>query len=252
MKAENSVAIVTGANRGIGEALVRELIARGAAKVYAGCRNAKDAEHLVKEGAGKVVALSLDVTKDAQVAAAAEQGKDTTLVINNAGLSEYGRRLIGAKSIAAAQAEMDVNYFGVLRMCRAFAPVLRANGGGAIVNILSAGALCNLPVLGTYCPTKAAAYSLTQGVRAELAGQGTFVSAIFVGSVDTRMAGNVKGVEKVTPQFTARATLDSLARREEEVDADLMTVDLRARLARDPKKTERFLARSLTLVPNVD
>jgi len=252
MKVENSVAIVTGANRGIGEALVRELVTMGAAKVYAGCRNANDAAHLVKEGAGKVVAVALDVTKDVQVANAAEQCRDVSLVINNAGLSQYGRRLIGSKTIATAQAEMDVNYFGILRMCRAFAPVLKANGGGAIVNILSAGALCNLPVLGTYCPTKAAAYSLTQGVRAELAGQGTFVSAIFVGSVDTRMADDVKGVEKVTPQYTARATLASLQRREEEVDADPMAVDLRARLARDPKKTERFLGRSLTLVPNVD
>jgi NAD(P)-dependent dehydrogenase (short-subunit alcohol dehydrogenase family) len=251
MKVQGSVALVTGANRGIGEALVRELLAMQAAKVYAACRVPGDAAHLVAEGAGRVVAVQLDVTKEDQAKQAAKACPDVNLLINNAGLSQFGRRLINSPSIDEAMAEMDVNYFGVLRMCRAFAPVLKANGGGAIVNILSAAALSNLPVLGTYSPTKAAAYSLTQGVRAELAEQGTFVSAIFVGSVETRMAAEVKGVEKVTPEYTAKATLQSLERREEVVDADPMTIDIRARLARDPKKLERFLARSLKMVPPV-
>ena len=126
---------------------------------------------------------------------------------------------------------------------------MKSNGGGAIVNILSAAALSNVPVLGTYSASKAAAYSMTQGVRSELADQGTFVSAIFVGSVDTRMAAAVKDAPKVTPLYTARVTLHALQRREEEVDADPMTIDLRARLARDPKKLERFLARGLKAVP---
>jgi len=251
MKVEGSIALVTGANRGIGEALVRELLAMKAARVYAACRNIGDAAHLVAEGAGRVIEVQLDVTRDDQVRQAAARCADVNLLINNAGLSQFGRRLINSPSMDEAIAEMNVNYFGVLRMCRAFAPVLKANGGGAIVNILSAAALSNLPVLGTYSPTKAAAYSLTQGVRAELAEQGTFVSAIFVGSVETRMAADVKGVEKVTPAYTAKATLQSLQRREEEVDADPMTIDIRARHARDPKKLERFLARSLKMVPPV-
>ena len=251
MKVEGSIALVTGANRGIGEALVRELLAMKAARVYAACRNTGDAAHLVAEGAGRVIEVQLDVTRDDQVRQAAARCVDVNLLINNAGLSQFGRRLINSPSMDEAIAEMNVNYFGVLRMCRAFAPVLKANGGGAIVNILSAAALSNLPVLGTYSPTKAAAYSLTQGVRAELAEQGTFVSAIFVGSVETRMAADVKGVEKVTPAYTAKATLQSLERREEEVDADPMTIDIRARRARDPKKLERFLARSLKMVPPV-
>ena len=249
MKVEGSVALVTGANRGIGEALVRELLAMGAARVYAACREAGSATHLVAEGAGRVVEVTLDVTSDEQASGCARQCTDVNILINNAGLSKFGRRLIGSADMGGASAEMDVNYFGPLRMCRAFAPVLKANGGGAIVNILSAAALCNVPVLGTYSASKAAAYSLTQGVRAELAEQGTLVSAIFVGSVETRMAAEVKGAEKVSPQYTARATLQALQRREEEVDADPMTVDVRARLARDPKKLERFLARGLRVVP---
>jgi len=249
MRVQGAVALVTGANRGIGEALVRELLAMGAAKVYAGSRVAGSAVHLVEQGEGRVVEVALDVTQDEQVQQCAQRCHDVSLLINNAGLSRFGRRLIGSADLSGAIAEMDVNYFGPLRMCRAFAPVLKSNGGGAIVNILSAAALSNVPVLGTYSASKAAAYSMTQGVRSELADQGTFVSAIFVGSVDTRMAAAVKDAPKVTPHYTARATLLALQRREEEVDADPMTIDLRARLARDPKKLERFLARGLKAVP---
>lgn len=245
MKIEGCVALVTGANRGIGEALVRELLSMGAARVYAACREPGSAGHLVAEDAGRVIEVTLDVTDDRQMQEAAARCPDVTLLINNAGYSVFGRRLIESPDLAVARAEMEVNYFGTLRACRVFAPVLKRGGGGAIVNILSAAALSNVPVLGSYSASKAATYSLTQGVRAELASQGTLVCAVFVGSVDTRMAAAVRDAPKVTPDHTARATLQGLQRREEEIDADPMTIDLRARLARDPKKLERFLARGL-------
>ena len=243
MDIANSVAIVTGANRGIGEAFVRALIGQGAAKVYAGARNAASAQHLVEEFGDKVVAIDLDVTKEEQVAAAAARCTDVSIVINNAG-AFLNQRLIGADTMAAAREEMEVNYFGVLSMSRAFAPVLKQNGGGAIVNVLSAGGLCAMPVMGGYSPSKFAAKAATTCIRAELAPQGTSVTALFVGSVDTRMASHVEG-KKERPEDIARVGLSAIKRKLDEADTDRMVLEVRAALARDPKGHERALARML-------
>ena len=243
MDIANSVAIVTGANRGIGEAFVHALIEQGASKVYAGARNAASAQHLVDEYGDKVVAIALDVTKEDQVAAAAAQCTDVSIVINNAG-AFLNQRLIGADTMAAAREEMEVNYFGVLSMSRAFAPVLKENGGGAIVNVLSAGGLCAMPVMGGYSPSKFAAKAATTCIRAELAPQGTSVTALFVGSVDTRMASHVEG-KKERPEDIARVGLSAIKRKLDEADTDRMVLEVRAALARDPKGHERALARML-------
>lgn len=245
MDIANSVAIVTGANRGIGEAFVRALIGQGAAKVYAGARNAATAQHLVEEFGDKVVALELDVTREEQVvAAAAALCTDVSIVINNAG-AFLNQRLMAADTMAAAREEMEVNYFGVLSMSRAFAPVLKENGGGAIVNVLSAGGLCAMPVMGGYSPSKFAAKAATTCIRAELAPQGTSVTALFVGSVDTRMASHVEG-KKERPEDIARVGLSAIKRKLDEADTDRMVLEVRAALARDPKGHEQALARMLT------
>jgi short-subunit dehydrogenase len=189
------------------------------------------------------VGLELDVTDPAEVANAARQCHDVNLLINNAGVFA-NKLLIGAPDMSAAREEMDVNYFGTLAMCRAFAPVLARNGGGAIVNVLSAAALVNLPVMGGYGPSKAATRSLSAGVRAELAEQGTQVIALIVGSVDTRMAAHVEG-SKESPQDIARAGLKAVKQGVDEVDTDRMATEVRAALALDPKALERRMARLL-------
>jgi len=155
MELKDCVALVTGANRGIGEAFVRVLLAeRGAAKVYAGSRDPAAAAHLEREFPGRCIAIGLDVTDPAGVAAAAERCGDVSLLVNNAGLFT-NELLIGAADMSHARAEMEVNFFGPLAMTRAFAPVLKRNGGGCVLNVLSAAAIVALPNMGGYSPCRA-------------------------------------------------------------------------------------------------
>lgn len=238
MDIEGTVALVTGANRGIGEAIALALHEAGAARIYAASRGepapvcARDPERFVP--------IVLDVTDAAQVARAAASCGDVTLLVNNAGVNGYSG-LIGAHRPEAARLEMDTNYFGTLAMCQAFAPVLGRNGGGAIANLLSATAQVNLPISGTLCASKAAAWSLTQGVRAELAAQGTHVVAVLPSAVDTDMARGFDG-PKVPAAEVAAALLRGLEAGEEEVWVGDMALGIARGLATDPKAVERQLA----------
>jgi NAD(P)-dependent dehydrogenase (short-subunit alcohol dehydrogenase family) len=243
MDIKGCVALVTGGNRGIGEAFVRVLLESGAATVYAGSRDAAGAAHLEQAWPGRCIAIELDITDQVEVDAAARQCADVSLLVNNAGLFA-NQLLIGAPDMAAARAEMEVNYFGTLAMCRAFAPVLKRNGGGAIVNVLSAAALFPVPNMGGYSPSKAACRSLSGSVRAELGPQGTHVAALIVGSVDTRMAAHVQG-GKEKPDDVARAGLKAVTRNIDEMDTDRMAMEMRAAYALDPKGLERRMAKML-------
>jgi NAD(P)-dependent dehydrogenase (short-subunit alcohol dehydrogenase family) len=244
MNLQNCTALVTGGNRGIGEAFVRVLLKeKDAAKVYVGARDRSAAAHLEAEFPERCIAVELDVTDATQVAAAAARCTDINLLINNAGL--FGNRLlIGADDMSTARAEMDVNYFGPLAMIRAFAPVLARNGGGAVINVLSAAAIVAVPNMGGYSPSKAAARMLSSSARAELAAQGTHVSALIVGSVETRMAAHVQGA-KEKPEDIARAGLRAAERQIDELDTDRMAVEVRAALQLDPKGLERRMAKLL-------
>lgn len=245
MNVAGSIAIVTGGNRGIGQAFVRCLIGAGADKVYVGTRSFEAASRLVDQYPGKAVAVELDVTDESQVQAIAEQCSDTNIIINNAGAFE-NQTLIGAPDMKAARLEMEVNYFGVLSMCRSFAPVLANNGGGAIVNILSAGGILAIPNMGGYSPSKFAARALTTSVRAELAEQNTQVSCLVVGSVDTRMASHVEGW-KEPPETIAKAGIKAIENNIREMDTDAFAINIRAAIARDPANVELQMAALLKL-----
>jgi NAD(P)-dependent dehydrogenase (short-subunit alcohol dehydrogenase family) len=247
MKIKDSVALVTGGNRGIGEAFVRALLEAGAAKVYVGTRDIANAAHLVAEAPDRVVAVALDVTNPAQVAAAAGQCGDVSILVNNAGAFTM-RRLIDAPDMSGARAEMETNYFAPLAMCRAFAPILGRHAESAIANVLSAGGLVAVPGMGGYSPSKFAARAMTTCVRAELATQNTHVTALIVGSVDTRMASHVQGF-KEAPATIAKVGLKAIERGTDEVDTDFMAIDVRASLARDPKTLEMQMRRSLSSEP---
>lgn len=234
---EGSVALVTGANRGVGMAIVEELLSRGASRVYAGVR---DPDESAPPGAQRV---QLDITDRAQVAAAAALCGDVTLPVNNAGYFANSR-LVVTDDDDAARREMDVNYFGTLNMTRAFAPVLGRNGGGVIVNVLSVAAVVPAAFMGGYSTSKSAAYYLSVITRAELASQGTQVTALVLGSVDTRMAAHVEG-NKASPRDIARIGLDGVEAGATTVATDKMAIDSMAAHRSDPEGFERQLAKLL-------
>ncbi|PZG23340.1 SDR family oxidoreductase [Nonomuraea aridisoli] len=225
MRIQNQIALVTGANRGIGRSLVAELQRRGVAKVYA---TARRPETVDLPGA---VPLRLDVTDDASVAEAAAEAQDVTLLINNAGVSTLAKLVDGPES--DIRLEMETNYFGTLRMVRAFVPILKANGGGAVLNVLSVLAWRAYEHSNGYAASKAAAWALTNGIRLELAGQGTQVTGLAMGSVDTDMMAWAD-IEKTDPAQIARMAVDGIEAGAMEVLGDEPTRQWKARLGEDP------------------
>jgi len=223
MKIKGSRVLVTGANRGLGLAFVRALLARGAARVYAGAR-----EPSTIAIAG-VQPVQLDVTRPEQIAAAAAALDDVSVVINNAGISRGGG-LLAPDGVAALEAELATNLLGPLLVARAFAPVLARNGGGALVDVLSALSWINRPGVATYSVSKAAAWSLTNGLRQALAAQGTHVVAVHVGYMDTDMARHVSG-PKTSPDDVAGQTLDAIEDGRFEVLADEVSRQIKGGLS---------------------
>lgn len=224
MNIDGSIALVTGANRGLGQAFVQGLLDAGAKKVYAAARDPNAIA--LREG---VVPLALDITDAAQVAAAAYAAGDVNLLINNAGIAQPSP-FAQAASEAAVRAQFEVNFFGTLAMARAFAPVLAAQGGGALVNVLSVLSWINLPQLGGYGASKAAAWALTNGLRNELRAQGTLVVGLHAAFIDTDMARHVES-GKTSPAEVVRRTLQGVAAGREEVFADALTEQVKAGLS---------------------
>jgi NAD(P)-dependent dehydrogenase (short-subunit alcohol dehydrogenase family) len=220
-------ALVTGANRGLGKAFVAELLDRGVAVVYAAARN-PDTVDINDE---RVVPIRLDVTKPDDVSAAASRCADVSVLINNAG-AMLRTPLLAAPDLSAARSEMETNYFGTLAMCRAFAPVLAHNGGGAVVNVLSVASWLTSPFNGSYGASKSAEWALTNAIRVELRAAGTLVVAVHAGWIDTDMAANVPET-KISTGDVAGQTLDALERGDEEVLTDDKTREVKASLPTD-------------------
>lgn len=239
MRIDHAVALVTGANRGIGRAYVEALLARGARRVYATARNAETLAPVVALDAARVVALPLDITNAADVRSAAERAPDVNLLINNAGILTFAQILDGDR--ARLDDEMRVNYFGTLDVVRAFAPIVEANGGGSIVNMLTLIALGSLPAMGGYSASKAAALSMTQALRAQLTGRGITIHGVFPGAVDTDMIRAVE-MPKTPAADVVTAVLDGIEAGIEDIFPDAMSQGMGAVWLQDPKAFERQMA----------
>jgi NAD(P)-dependent dehydrogenase (short-subunit alcohol dehydrogenase family) len=221
MEIESSVALVTGANRGLGRALAAELISRGAT-VYAGARHP---DQVSLPGAKP---LWLDVTDADSIAAAAAAAPGVNLLINNAGSSTGANLLTG--DLDQIRLELDTHFLGTLAVTRAFAPVIEASGGGAILNILSVLSWVSFPGSGAYCAAKSAEWSLTNALRLELAPRGITVTGLHVGYMDTDMARHVSA-PKSDPAAVARLAIDAVAAGAHEVLADEVSRQVQAGLA---------------------
>jgi NAD(P)-dependent dehydrogenase (short-subunit alcohol dehydrogenase family) len=224
MKIHGAAALVTGANRGLGAAIAQALLDSGA-KVYGAAR---DTETITDPN---VIPVQLDVTNADDIANAARACGDVSIVVNNAGILRSSASLAPG-AIDAARAEMETNFFGPLRMAQAFTPVLRDNGGGALVNVLSVLSFVSMPKGATYSASKAAAWSLTNALRIELRRQGTLVVAVHAGFIDTDMASGVDA-EKVSPRSVASQIVAALEAGAEEVLADPTSERVKAALPND-------------------
>lgn len=239
MKIKDATAFVTGANRGLGRQLAEELLARGARRLYAAALTRTSLESLVGLSPGRVVPLELDITDDGQVAAAAGVAPDVRLVINNAGIMSFGAPL--DVDLGLIERNFTTNCSGALRVTRAFAPVLEANGGGTILNVLSMLALAPITAMSAYCASKAAAHSLTLALRTQLAPRGIFVVGAYPGAMNTDM---MKGadVPKADPATVARAILDGLEAGREEIAPDAFSAQAYETWLHDPQAVERDFA----------
>lgn len=239
MNISKAIAVVTGANRGIGRALVEALLEKGALRVHATARRLADLAPVVALDPKRVNALQLDVSIPGEIAAAAEAARDANMLINNAGVLDSGTALEAPAD--AFRRNMETNYYGMLHTTRAFSPVIEANGGGAVVNVLTVVALASMPGLGVYNASKAAAWSMTQSLRAGLATRGIQVFGVFPGPVDTDMARELS-LPKTPASEVARAILEGIEAGTEDIFPDPMSRQVYAAWKADHKAVERQFA----------
>ncbi len=240
---QGKTVLVTGTNRGIGEALVKELVAQGAGRIYATARNPASLEALVAQAPGVVVPVQLDVNDANSIAKLAKEITSLDILINNAGIVN-STTFSGEDALAIAAAEMATNYFGPVNLTHALLPVLHKSQAAAVVNISSVAGLANFPSVGPYSASKAAVHSFTQGLRAELRKANIFVQGVYPGPVDTDMTKGWE-MEKATPAEVAKNVLVALQKGEEDVYPDAFAQQMFQVYSQNPKQLEQQFAATL-------
>lgn len=235
MKLDNKVIFVSGANRGIGKAVVEALLKQSVKKIYAAARQV---DSLPKFHDARVVRVTLDITNHAQVAKAAQQASDTDVLINNAGVATVAGVVTGTPE--QLKNDMEVNYFGTLSMVHSFAPVLEKHKG-AVANVISLLGFASVAMMGGYSASKAALFSATQAMRTELKPKGVSVHGIFPGLIDTDMSKDF-AMDKASPKVTAEGIVAGLLADKEDIFPDPMAAGLGELWAKDPKALERQFA----------
>lgn len=245
MKLKNTVVLVTGANRGLGRALVLASLEAGARRIYAAARDVETLEPLLELAPERLVRLSLDITDSRSLAAAAAAAPDVSVLFNNAGiLASYNVLTSTPEQIAQ---DFSTNFFGLVAATKTFLPALERAGavdGAALVNVLSAASLANVPSLGAYSASKAAAFSITQALRGDLAKRGISVHGVFAGPIDTDMV-RAMDMPKTSPEQVAKAIVAGVELGQEDISPDPFSADVLAAWRRDPKGLERQFASTM-------
>jgi NAD(P)-dependent dehydrogenase (short-subunit alcohol dehydrogenase family) len=232
MSLSNKVILVSGANRGIGAATVRELLKAGVKKIYAGARNL---DSLPDFNDSRVVSLQLDITRDESVQKAADTAKDVDVLVNNAGTMAFGDWITSTQEVI--DADMNTNFYGTLRVIRAFTPHFVNRGSGTIANMVSVVGLAPVPLLAGYSASKAALQSLTQALRGTLAKSGITVIGIYPGPIDTDLAKGIP-LEKSTPEHAAINIVRGIEKGDSYIFPDPMALQIEHLWAHESRQLE--------------
>lgn len=237
---QGKVALVSGANRGIGKAIVEELLENGAAKVYAGARKTESLNELVEKYGDRLVPVELDVTKQSTIDALKNSVQGVDILVNNAGVFALGK-IFSDTAESSLKQNLEVNVWGVINLTRAVAKDLKKDRETAVINISSLAGLGNMPMASTYSVSKAAVHSITQGIRAELVENNALVIGVYPGPIDTDMAADLP-MEKDSPENVAKNIVNALKNGEEDVFPDVMSKEAGAFYASNPKGVEQQFA----------
>ncbi|MEM6781905.1 MAG: SDR family oxidoreductase [Pseudomonadota bacterium] len=240
MNIQDSVVLITGANRGIGKAYAEAFLKAGARKIYLGVRNTDSVADFVKEAPDTLIPLKFDVTNQADIDNAAKEAADTQILINNAGILLFDD-FNSDDLLDNARKQMDVNYFAPLAITQKFAPILKTNGGGVMVTVSSIVGHVSMPGINSYCASKYAVQSMILNARAQLKTQGTKVIGVYPGPIETDMAADLE-MDKFPPSQVAAKTLKAIENGEEDVFTDAFSQQTYAAFRADPKAVEAQMA----------